>query len=280
MKRMIAVILCLFLLIPAAAPAESAAAEKAVSRAKIYLDMYPFSRQEIIDQLVYDGYTQEDAEYAADNCDADWTELAVRAAKQMLRYYPETSREDLLNILLTSGYTQEQAEAGVAAAMDEGTEAASVVPVPFTTMVPAAEPTETPVPVRIETRSAVDPPVQTPVPLQLTVSIVTDGIPYENLQHIRNQLTEEIFFRGDWNQVEIMGGEWTVGVDLPAGFYSVRAKDGKYASLDVINTDAYHSHTYFTIEENGEVGKLELKDGMVLQFSRTLLFGKPKTLGF
>ena len=224
MKRIISIILCLFLLIPAAAPAESAAAEKAVSRAKIYLDMYPFSRQEIIDQLVYDGYTQEDAEYAADNCDADWTELAVRAAKQMLRYYPETSREDLLNILLTSGYTQEQAEAGVAAAMGDGTETISGYPVPFTTIVPSAEPTETPVPIRIETRSAVDPPVQTPVPIQLTVSIVTDGIPYENLQHIRNQLTEEIFFRGDWNQVEIMGGEWTVGVDLPAGFYSVRAK--------------------------------------------------------
>ena len=278
MKRILSIILCLFLLIPAAAPAESADAEKAVSRAQIYLDMYPFSRQEIIDQLVFDGFSAEDAEYAADNCDADWTALAVRAATQMLSYFPETTREDLLNILLTSGYTQEQAEAGVTAAMGDGTETASGVPV--TATAPTAEPTETPEPIRIVTRSAVDPPAPTPVPIQITVSIVTDGIPYENLRHIRNQLTEEIFFRGDWNQVEIMGGEWTVGVDLPAGFYSVRTKDGKYASLDVTSTDAYRSHTYFTIEEGGEIGKLELKDGMVLDFSRTLLFGKPKTLGF
>ena len=278
MKRILSVILCLLLLIPAAAPAESEIDENAVYSVKLYLELYPFSRQELIDQLVFDGFTAEVAEAAVDSCGIDWNELAARAAKQMLRFYSDTSREDLLNILLTSGYTKEEAEYGVTAAMGDSAAASSAPRVLFTTVAPTA-PAETAAPVPAAT-PVPEEPAETPVPMQLSVTIRTGDIPYENLQHIRNQLTEEIFFRGDWNQVEFMGGEWVVGKDIPAGFYSVRAKDGKYTSVDVISPDAYHSHSYYTIEEGGEIGKLDLKDGMILEFSHTLVFGKPKTLGF
>lgn len=52
-----------------------------------------------------------DATYAADNCDADWNEQAVKKAKQ----YLETtafSRDGLIEQLEFEGYTAEQAAYG------------------------------------------------------------------------------------------------------------------------------------------------------------------------
>ena len=44
-----------------------------------------FSYSGLIDQLEYEGYSSEEAEYAAKNCGADWNEQAVLSAKQYLK---------------------------------------------------------------------------------------------------------------------------------------------------------------------------------------------------
>lgn len=84
----------------------------ALDTAKSYLDFSAFSYQGLIDQLLYEKYTQEEAVYAVDNCGADWNEQAARCAQEYMDY-SSFSRQDLIDQLLYEGFTQEQAEYGV-----------------------------------------------------------------------------------------------------------------------------------------------------------------------
>lgn len=284
MKRIFSVFLCVLLLIPAFGLAETAPEIEINTRVGIYLDMLSFSRQGLIDQLLFDGYPEDAVIAAVDACGADWQEQAFRFVEDMLEYYPDTTEESMLSMLLSDGYTQEEAETAVHEIMKQ--EPPQEIP-PITEITPTPAPESSPVPLGIEIPLApsgvVDPfpvPDPTPVPVTLSVSIQTADIPYENLLHIRNQLDEEIRARGDWTGIEIPAGRWIVGEDIPAGFYSVTAVNGKYTSFDLVAPDVYHSHTYYTVEENGVVGKVELKDGMTLEIPRPLLFAAPKSLGF
>ena len=64
--------------------------EKAILEAKDFVDRLCFSYNGLIEWLVeYEDYTQETAKYAADNCGADWQEVALRAAKEMLSEQPD-----------------------------------------------------------------------------------------------------------------------------------------------------------------------------------------------
>lgn len=82
---------------------------KAVEDAKTHLSIFGMSYSGLVDQLVYEGYTQEQAQYGASNCGADWNEQAVAAAKQHLAVMP-MSRKALIDQLIYEGFTQEQAE--------------------------------------------------------------------------------------------------------------------------------------------------------------------------
>ena len=77
----------------------------------LYLNVRAFSYSGLIDQLEYEGYTAEEAEYAAKNCDADWKEQAVLSAKQYLKTMP-FSKDGLIEQLEYEGYTHEQAVYG------------------------------------------------------------------------------------------------------------------------------------------------------------------------
>ena len=72
----------------------------------------PFSYSGLIQQLEYEGYSTEDATYAADNCEADWNEQAAKAAKNYLNSMA-FSRDSLIQQLEYEGYTEEQAIYGV-----------------------------------------------------------------------------------------------------------------------------------------------------------------------
>lgn len=58
----------------------------ALSSAKSYLRFMAFSYGGLIDQLEYEGYTNDEAIYAADNCGADWNEQALKSAKDYLDF--------------------------------------------------------------------------------------------------------------------------------------------------------------------------------------------------
>lgn len=98
-------------------PAESLTTgqQNALGSAQNYLNIMAFSQSGLVDQLEYDGYTTEEATFAADHCGADWNEQAAKAAANYLDIM-SFSRQGLIDQLVYDGFTQEQAEYGATAA--------------------------------------------------------------------------------------------------------------------------------------------------------------------
>jgi predicted PurR-regulated permease PerM len=85
--------------------------QNALSKAESYLRTMPFSHSGLIEQLKYDQFSEEDARYAANNCNADWNEQAIRKAKSYLKTMA-FSREGLIEQLEYDGFTNSQARTG------------------------------------------------------------------------------------------------------------------------------------------------------------------------
>lgn len=93
-------------------PSPTTGEKNALRSAKEYLNISAFSYTRLIHQLEYEGYSTEEATYAADNCNANWNEQAAKAAKEYLSVM-SFSRQGLIEQLIFDGFTQEQAEYGV-----------------------------------------------------------------------------------------------------------------------------------------------------------------------
>ncbi len=52
--------------------------EQAVKKAKSYIDFFAFSRNGLIEQLEFEGFTKEDSTYAVDYLKIDWKEQAEK----------------------------------------------------------------------------------------------------------------------------------------------------------------------------------------------------------
>ena len=61
--------------------------------------------------LVYDGFSEEQAVYGADNCEVNWNEQAVLSAQTHLKY-SSYSHDSLVDMLIYDGFTTEQAKYG------------------------------------------------------------------------------------------------------------------------------------------------------------------------
>lgn len=88
--------------------------KNALKKAKQYLGSMAFSYQGLVDQLKYEGYTDSEAVYGANNCGADWNEQAAKKAKQYLEHMA-FSRDGLIEQLEYEGFTHSQAVYGVEA---------------------------------------------------------------------------------------------------------------------------------------------------------------------
>lgn len=86
----------------------------ALGSAKTYLWTMAFSYKGLVNQLEFEGYSNEEAVYAADNCGADWNEQAAKKAKEYLNTM-SFSRSGLIEQLEFEGFTHEQAVYGVEA---------------------------------------------------------------------------------------------------------------------------------------------------------------------
>ena len=86
----------------------------ALEMADRYLEYTSFSHDGLVDQLEYEGFSTEDATYAADNCGADWNEQAAKKA-QSYRDMQAFSHKGLVDQLKYEGFTAEQAEYGASA---------------------------------------------------------------------------------------------------------------------------------------------------------------------
>ena len=86
--------------------------EQASQSARNLLSFGGFSRQGLIEQLEYEGYTNSEATFGADAQNADWNEQASRVAQSYLDF-AEFTRQELVNQLLFDDFAQSEAEYGV-----------------------------------------------------------------------------------------------------------------------------------------------------------------------
>ena len=84
----------------------------ALQKAHDYLNYTAFSRTGLIEQLEFEGFSNEDATYAVDECGADWKAQATLKAKEY-RKLTAFSHKGLVEQLEFEGFTHEQAEYGV-----------------------------------------------------------------------------------------------------------------------------------------------------------------------
>ena len=89
---------------------ERNAANKALS----YLKSSAFSRSGLVDQLEYEGFTRQEAEYGVGQSGADWNKQAALKAASYLKT-SSFSRSGLIDQLEYEGFTPQQAEYGVRA---------------------------------------------------------------------------------------------------------------------------------------------------------------------
>lgn len=85
--------------------------KQALGKAYDYLEYTAFSYTGLIEQLEFEGFSNSEATYAADNCGADWNEQAALKAQQYLAY-SSFSRSGLIEQLEFEGFTHSQAVYG------------------------------------------------------------------------------------------------------------------------------------------------------------------------
>lgn len=93
-------------------PTETVSQVNARRSASSYIDFSAFSRQGLIEQLQYEGFSEADAAHGVDTLDVDWNEQAADSAASYLEF-SSFSRQGLVEQLLYEGFTPAQAEHGV-----------------------------------------------------------------------------------------------------------------------------------------------------------------------
>lgn len=86
--------------------------EGALNKAKSYLNTSAFSYTGLIEQLEYEGFSNSEATYGADNCGANWKDQALKKAKSYLNT-SAFSESGLQEQLEYEGFTTEEAKYGV-----------------------------------------------------------------------------------------------------------------------------------------------------------------------
>lgn len=116
MKRVLALLIMALLIITM--PLSAAVYDKptlgeknAVKKAEIYLKIMAFSKQGLIDQLEYEGFTNAESEYGVNHIDVDWNEQAAKKAEKYLEIM-SFSKKGLIDQLEYEGFTRQQAEYG------------------------------------------------------------------------------------------------------------------------------------------------------------------------
>jgi len=100
---------------PTTAPAPQSSVtvsqQNAVGSAESYLRFSNFSRQGLIEQLEYEGFSVADATYAVDTVTVDWSAQAVGSAESYLDF-STFSCQGLIDQLVYEGFSQGQAQYG------------------------------------------------------------------------------------------------------------------------------------------------------------------------
>ena len=88
--------------------------QNAIKSAQSYLRNMSFSRKGLVDQLRFEGYTNDEAVFAVDYLDPDFYAEAAESAASYLRHM-SFSKQGLYDQLIFEGFTEDEEAYGVAA---------------------------------------------------------------------------------------------------------------------------------------------------------------------
>ena len=88
--------------------------KNAIKKAQSYLSYSSFSRKGLVDQLRYEGFTNDESVFAVDYLEPDFYAEAAEKAASYLNY-SSFSKQGLYDQLIYEGFTEEEAAYGVAA---------------------------------------------------------------------------------------------------------------------------------------------------------------------
>lgn len=111
------------------------------------------------------------------------------------------------------------------------------------------------------------------------------ALSFQELVQLQQKLNREIMSRPEWKEVTVPVGTWKVGVDIPAGTYSVTG--GKLmATLEIYSSpeknyrNMVESYTFSGMTTTA-VGRVTLSDGQYVVIDiEPLTFAPPISLGF
>ena len=218
MKRIISIVL-LLTMIACTAVAATRGEENALGSALNYLSFMNFSSKGLYKQLEYEGYSETECRYAVENCGADWYEQAVGSAENYLSFM-SFSKSSLIGQLEYEGFTKEEAEYGAAVAYGEnptkpGNKSTSAGASKKKQKAEEAQPTEAPSESTIaKERISID--------KDFDVSILS----YDELIVLERSIIKELTSRPEYKEVLVPTGAYKVGVDIPAGKWTITATEG------------------------------------------------------
>ena len=86
--------------------------KQAKEKAKEYMAFQSFSKKGLKEQLEFEGFSSEAAEWAVENYNADWSSQACAKAREYLEFQ-SFSKQGLKDQLIFEGFTEEEAQYAV-----------------------------------------------------------------------------------------------------------------------------------------------------------------------
>ncbi len=101
----------------------------------------------------------------------------------------------------------------------------------------------------------------------------------DELKALNQSVVSEIMTRKDFNQVKVPAGIYKVGEDIPAGTYTLLC-DEDYTVITVKDSKGNYTEKMYAIEQNEQIGKLELLNGESIEILSSVVFMPYVGLGF
>ena len=105
------------------------------------------------------------------------------------------------------------------------------------------------------------------------------GLSFDELVELQQEVTAEIMSRPEWKEVTVPAGEWLIGEDIPAGYYSIKST-GRLNIVRIEDQNGSSAGIYKTFDEGEVEGKAYLQEGMIFTCSRPVVLMPPIVPGF
>lgn len=111
---------------------------------------------------------------------------------------------------------------------------------------------------------------------------------YEQLLELYRSVQQEIISRPEWKEVTVPKGVYVIGEDIPAGSYTIKSTDpGGYINIFLWGAEQkdYDTAGGLLVNEalyksSQVLGRINLKNGNVLELSGTVIMTPVQGLGF